>query len=120
MIQVDWIGALSAGMLFLILHGWLAELYRLPRELVLGIAGVNLAYGMVSLTLWRRSQGGVVRGLGKMGLANMAWGLCCLVQVVVWMESASVLGLMHFVSEGFYVGGLGWLEWRAAKALGSK
>lgn len=72
LIRIDWIGGLSAGAVMLLLHSWLSDLYRVPATLVLSLAGVNIAYGMGSLSLAARASKGQVPALriGQPGVAR--------------------------------------------------
>jgi hypothetical protein len=107
---VDCSAALGAGLVVLPLSRWLAELYAMPRGLVVGIALANLCYGAYSFSLARR----VRRPMSLVVLlvvANAAWATSCVVVACVFWEAASVLGLAHLLGEGLFVGGLASLEW---------
>ena len=75
----------------------------------------NLAYGSSSTTLASR-LGGREDDL-SVDLANLAWGVVCLVLIILWRDVISWLGLAHLGLEGIYVAGLGCLEWRCRELL---
>lgn len=113
LIWIDWIAAAVAGVVVLSLRGWLADLYSLPKELLLVIGVTNLAYGSVSFTLAMSSRGGRVPLLRGVAAANVAWAVCCAVLAAAWVGTASTFGLVQLIGEGILVGALGVLEWRA-------
>jgi len=112
LLWVDGLGAMVAGTTMVVLSSLLSEWYRLPRDLLLLIGWVNLAYASYSLTLARRSRRPQALIL-LLVLANLTWAVFfCLRWAVVYSETASFFGLAHLVGEALYVGGLGCLEWR--------
>jgi hypothetical protein len=113
LIRIDWIAGASVGVLVLSLRDWLAQLYSLPSELVLGMGLANLAYASGSFTLAMRTRGDRVPYLRVIAVANGAWALVCLGLVLVWWDRASALGIGQLIAEALFVGGLGHLEWRA-------
>jgi drug/metabolite transporter (DMT)-like permease len=110
LIRIDYLGGLSAGLAMLLLHPWLANLYQVPTNLLLALAAINLAYGATSFTLARRTRHQIVPGLKAMGIANLAWSLCCLILFTIWQGQATPFALAHFLFEGAFVAILGILE----------
>jgi len=92
------------------------DLYSLPGELLLVMGVANLAYASVSFTLAMLSRGDRVPFLRVVAAANVIWALLCAALAVMWFNEASVFGLGQLVGEAVVVGGLGVLEWRAARA----
>jgi len=50
-------------------------------------------------------------------VANASWALGCLLAAVHFAPVAPVFGVLHLAGEGFIVGSLAALEWRARDAL---
>ncbi len=116
LLWVDGLGAALAGVLVLLLSGWLSPWYQLPLQFVLFMGGVNLAYAMYSLSLARRAR----RRMALIRLlvaGNLAWALALVRWAFVFWEQASFWGLAHLVGEAIYVGGLARLEWRWRESL---
>ena len=120
LIQLDWMAGAGAGLLMILLHLWLAELYQLPPRLVLTVGLINLAYASFSFILWLLSRDDNVPGLRIIAAANMLWAIVCLVLFCLWWDTASLLGAGQFIGEALIVGGLGLLEWRAASSRSSR
>lgn len=107
--------ALVAGTVVLVASGWLADLYRVPRGLLIGTGAVNLAYGAYSGSLVRA----VVRGrelprwrVDLLVGANAAWAVLC-VGLVAWFGGeARWFAWAHLLGEAAFVGGLAAAEWR--------
>lgn len=116
LLWIDSGAGLIAGTLMLSLSGWLAELYALPRALLVAMGVANLAYGSYSLSLARRA----VRPPALIALliaANGAWALLCFLAAARFAGVASPFGMAQLVGEGVFVGGLAALEWRARGRL---
>ena len=118
LLWIDGLGGVVVGVAMFVLSGWLSEWYRLPRDFLLFMGAVNLAYGCYSLPLAKRSRRPMSL-IMLLAVANLAWGVACLRWAVVFRDTASFFGLAHFVLEGLYVGGLGCLEWRWRELLQS-
>jgi hypothetical protein len=98
------------------LRGWLAELYRLPGELLLVMGIANLAYAGVSFSMAMLSEGERVPFMRVIAAANMLWGTGCVALALVWWGDASLFGIVQLLGEAVFVAGLGVLEWRATGA----
>lgn len=116
LLWIDGLAAAVAGVVVLALAGWLSPWYGLPHAFVLFLGWMNLAYATFSLSLARRSER-PLRLLVLLAVANLGWGVCCLRWAVVFGQTASLFGLVHLVGEGFFVAGLGCLEWRWRELL---
>jgi len=113
---IDGTAALSAGVLSLVFAGLLADLYRLPQQLITFIGVVNLAYSAGSLTLAaqpRRRLAYIV----ALASANGLWACVCVALAVRLRNEASALGLAVIIFEGVFVAGLALLEWRYRQEL---
>jgi hypothetical protein len=75
------------------------------------MGGVNLAYAAYSFSLARRRRRPMPL-IAILVMANLVWAGLCFRWAFVFAESASLLGLVHLVGEGLFVGGLALLEWR--------
>ena len=115
-IWIDGLGGLIVGILVLVFQNWLSTLYSLPLKLVVIIGIVNLIYGSYStyLALWSKFS---EKHILFLAFANMAWTIVCLVLLGTFAKTASIFGLLLFILEGLYVGGLGVLEFRWRKYL---
>jgi hypothetical protein len=111
LLWLDCSGGLMVGVLVLSASGWLAELYALPRAVVVSAGIANLAYGTYSLSLALRASR--PRSLLLVLIAaNALWSLLCVATAVVFVGRASAFGLAAIVAEAVVVGGLAALEWR--------
>lgn len=116
LLWIDCGAAAVVGVAVLLLHGWLSDLYRLPRELLLFMGAANLAYGLYSFSLALRAR----RPLPLIRLlvgANLTWSLILLSWIVVFSRTASLFGLAYLLLEALFVAGLGLLEWRSRELL---
>ncbi len=116
LLWIDSGAALLAGVVVLVLSGWLSELYALPRPLLVFMGAANLAYGTYSGTLARRAR----RPYGMLVLlvaANATWAVLCGLAAVGLADTASAFGLAHLIGEGLFVAGLAALEWRERERL---
>ncbi|MEM8930503.1 MAG: hypothetical protein AAGE94_04980 [Acidobacteriota bacterium] len=116
LLWIDCSGGAVVGVAMFALAGWLSELYRLPKDFLYLMGFANLAYAAYSFSLARRATRPLAL-ITVLALANGAWGVLCLVWAFGYAESASVLGLLHLVVEGVFVGGLGIVEWRCRELL---
>ena len=111
LLWIDCTAAAIVGVLLLALSPWLARLFALPHDLVLLIGVANLAYGAYSFSLARRAH----RPMSLVVLlvcANAAWVVVCLGLAMRYRGEASVFGMMQFIGEAAFVGGLALLEWQ--------
>ena len=111
LLWIDCGAALLAGLAVLSLSTWLGSLYALPRELLVAMGMVNLAYGAFSFSLARRARR--PRSLiVLLVVANATWAVLCGIAAVRLAGVASAFGMVHLIGEGLFVGGLAALEWR--------
>jgi hypothetical protein len=116
LLWIDGMAAAAAGVAVLLSGGWLSKWYELPRNLLLLIGGVNIAYASYSLSLAVRVERPKALIL-LLVLANLVWAVVCLRWAVVFAETASPFGIAHLAGEGVFVGGLASLEWRWRELL---
>lgn len=112
LLWVDCTGGAVAGLTVLVLSGWLGDLYRLPRTLLLFTAAVNLLYACYSFSLARRRSPSLGR-IKLLAIANAAWVPVCLALAVIYWQRASWFGIGHLVGEAVFVGALAAMEWKA-------
>lgn len=112
LLWIDSLGGIAAGLAFLAVSGWVSGLYGLPLSVLLFTCGANLAYGSFSLTLalrlLPRSEGFIT----FLAAANMFWPVVCFSLAVLYFGKATIFGHAHLIGEAFYVGSLGWVEWK--------
>jgi hypothetical protein len=111
LLWIDSIGGLSVGALMLIFHSWLSEFWGLPLLLVVFIGVVNMLYGTYSFTVARMRVRPVWR-IVLLAVANFSWTINCIIMGLVFLNSATIFGLLHIFGEGLYVGILAFFEWR--------
>ena len=107
----DGLAALTAGVLVLLLRGWLSRWYDLPEQLLLFTGVVNLVYASYSVPLAAR----VRRPMGRiifLAVANLIWSVICVTLAALYYSTASLFGMAHLIGEGLFVGGLACLEYR--------
>lgn len=116
LLWLDCSGGLFVGVIVLAIYPLLANWHSLPSTLIVVMGLANLVYGCYSLSLARRQQR-PLHLIQLLAIANMTWGIVCFCLFGIWWESVSLLGAIHLIGEGIYVGGLGLLEWRWREAL---
>jgi hypothetical protein len=116
LLWVDGTAGAIAGVLVLLLGGWLSRLHGLPVELLQLIGVVNLGYGSYSLALASRARRPFA-AIVLLVAANAIWAVICLQWAVTYAGSATLFGMGHLVGEGIFVGGLAALEWRLREQL---
>ncbi|MFM9949727.1 MAG: hypothetical protein ACKV1O_17455 [Saprospiraceae bacterium] len=116
LLYMDGFAALTAGIFLLLLRDFLSGLLGLPVWLLTAQGFINIAYSAYSLPLARRKYrpGWMVQLLA---VANMLYAFGC-VPLLLWhfFPTCNALGVAYFGLEIGFIGGLGWLEWRALKA----
>ena len=98
------------GVLMLVLASPLSVWYQVPRDFLIFMGIVNLAYAAYSLSLARRPRRPMAMILFLI-CANGIWGALCLWWAFDFRETAGWLGIGHFIIEGLFVGGLAVWEW---------
>ncbi|CAN5745714.1 hypothetical protein BH23DEI1_BH23DEI1_12900 [soil metagenome] len=110
LLWVDCTAAAIAGVAVLALSAWLSRLHMLPRELLLFIGAVNLAYACYSFTLAHRAHRPILL-IKILVLANVSWVIVLLGLAVTFWNHASPFGIAHLVGEAMVVGALAAMEW---------
>lgn len=116
LLWVDGLAAAVAGVAILLLRYWLSDWYRLPLDLLTFGGVVNLIYASYSLSLAKRPRR-PKNLIVLLAVANFVWAMFCLRWAVVFVGTASLFGIAHFVLEALFVGGLAALEWRFRERL---
>ena len=116
LLWIDGLAALIAGILMLVLSGWLSWLYELPYGLLIFMGCINLAYSCYSLSLARRATR-PIQLIWLLVAANSFWAIVCFVLAYHHGADASWFGLAHFIGEGIFVGALAFLEFRWRRML---
>lgn len=110
LLWIDCSAGATVGLVVLLLHGWVAELYGLPLGITLFIGAANLGYGVFSWTLALQRLRSFLQFKVLVG-ANLLWAALCLLLAIWFWGQASALGMAHLILEFLFVGGLGILEW---------
>jgi hypothetical protein len=116
LLWIDGLAGLSVGILVVALHSWLASLYGLPPRLLLFTGIVNILYGCYSTPLAFRQQRPMAM-IRFLVFANVSWTLVCFVLSGLHWSHAGILGLVHLIGEGIFVGTLAAQEWKWKEAL---
>ncbi len=111
LLWIDAMSGLTAGVIVLALCRWLSLCYGLPWKFIMFMGVVNLTYGCYSLWLARLRVRPMV-WVALLPVANAAWTIACFGFAGFFSQTANVLGLVHLMGEGVYVGTLASLEWR--------
>jgi hypothetical protein len=117
LLRFDALAGLTAGVLMLLLHGWLTALYRLPGTLVWFVTLMNLLYGATSATLVLVQPANLSSWMRRMGSANVVWAMLCSALAIAWGPAATAFGIAALLGEALFVGSLGLLEWRVGRDL---
>ncbi len=111
LLRFDGLAGLSAGLLTLSTCDWLADIYGLPRSLVIFNGLVNLLYGTYSSTLATLRKRPIYL-INALSLANCFWAVVCFVFIFRMPVTATALAYGQSAFEGLFVGTLGILEWK--------
>lgn len=117
LLWIDCSAGLLVGVIVTTFHGWLSTLFGLPSDLVLFMGIMNLAYAAFSGSLAIRKARSHGHFLALV-VANVGWGLFCMVLFIHHINSASLLGAAQLLLEAIFVGGLGITEWKCREHLG--
>ena len=113
---LDGIAASCAGVITLSYISWLQDLHKLPKDLLVSIALINLFYAAYSLSLSILKNRPTILIIALI-IANSIWSINCLRLAYNYADIASLFGLLHLLGEAIFVGTLAYLEWRWRKAL---
>lgn len=116
LLQIDSFSGLIVGAAELLLSSWLHVWYRLPLSFIYVMVTANFIYGCYSFSLYRRKR----RPLSLIVLlivANLSWGLLCVIWTLIFASTASPFGLVHLLLTALYVTVLAYLEWRNRNLL---
>jgi len=116
LLWIDCAAGAAVGVAVLGLSGWLADLYALPRGLLLATGAANLLYAAFSFSLAVRRRR-TLPWVSALAAANVAWGAVCVGLLAAFGGSASAFGVAHLAAEAVFVGGLGAVEWRVRERL---
>jgi len=113
---LDCIGGLLAGVLILFFCRMISDWDNLPLWIVLAFGFANLIYGGYSLWVTTQNPRSMV-WIKILALANITWLGICVTIVTVYWNDISIFGTLHKLTEGIYVGSLGYVEWRWREKL---
>lgn len=107
----DCIAGTGTGMAGLAGYSWFAGFLGLPADLILIIAAITLAYGLVAFRLaWQHIPS--VGLLRLLVMANWIWTIISIGLLVVYVGKTTVFGTLFLVLQVVVVGGLAYLEGR--------
>jgi len=111
LLWVDGLAALMVGIFVFLLRDFLSGLLELPVRLLTLQSGITLCYAFYSLSLARQKQrpAWMIRTLAY---GNWAYALFVIVLLVWYYPSCSAFGVVYFLAEILFMGGLGWLEFK--------
>lgn len=115
-LHLDGAAGLTVGVLLLVLHDWVAGVYQLPASTILMMATANVCYGIYAWSLACADQRRLVWVVGLV-MANTIWLVVCVGIVLMYAQTASLIGLMFIGLEGTFVGVLALLEWNGRHGL---
>jgi hypothetical protein len=116
LLRIDSLGALSVGVMVLLLSNYLTLWLGLPQSSILFMGIVNIAYGCYSLSLLVRTKRPLSL-ITVLVIANLLWALLCVLRAALFAQTATPLGIAYLLLEALYVGGLAYLEWRNREFL---
>ncbi|UTW01164.1 hypothetical protein KDW99_08575 [Marinomonas rhizomae] len=116
---IDGIAASMAGIAILSFTKWLQDLHKLPSELLVSIALINLLYAIYSLSLSVLKNRLMIL-VTVLVIANSIWAINCLRLALNYWDTASTFGLLHLFGEAIFVGTLAYLEWKWRDSLVNK
>ena len=116
LLWIDCTAAAVAGVVVLLIHGWLSGWYGLPQELLIFIGAANVVYASYSGSLAVRARRPKELIL-LLVAANLLWSMVCIILALTYEDTATLLGLAHLLGEALFVGGLAGLEWRWRELL---
>ena len=116
LLWIDCTAAAVAGVIVLLIHGWLSGWYGLPQELLIFIGAANVIYASYSGSLAVRARRPKHLILILVA-ANLLWSMVFVMIALTYKDTATLLGLAHLLGEALFVGGLAVLEWRWRELL---
>ena len=111
LLWIDCITGALAGVAVLLLLDWLANLYSMPKDVLVFIGAANVLYAMYSFSLAIRHTRTPLL-LNALIVANGVWVLVCVGLAVRWAGTATLFGMAHLLAEALFVGRLASLEWK--------
>lgn len=111
---IDAFAAMAAGVGILTLRVQLSRIFELPEGLLLTQSIIALTFMPFSffLAIKKPRAGNLYRNLA---IANLAYGVLCLVLLFLYFPTASLLGVEYLVFDAFIVITLAVLEWRRVR-----
>jgi hypothetical protein len=119
LLWIDCTAGALAGVLVLLLSGWLSRLYAMPLGILYFMGAINLLYAAYSFCLAIRPKRPRVL-ITLLAAANGIWVFVCLGIAAYFFETATFWGIGQLVGEAIFVGSLASLEWKWRERLLSK
>lgn len=110
-LYIDGGAGLTVGIALFLLHDWASHLYHLPVSTIHFLATANMCYGIYALSL-ALSGNRKPASIALLAAANTAWMVVCIALVLLYAQTASLIGLIFIGIEGLFVFFLASYEWR--------
>ncbi|GAB57973.1 hypothetical protein [Rheinheimera nanhaiensis] len=109
-LHLDGSAGFTVGILLLLFPNWFGDLYKLPISIILLLATANVCYGVYALWLAFSKQR-TSASVALLAVANAAWFPVCIAIVLIYAQTASVVGLTFISLEALFVAFLSFYEW---------
>ncbi|WP_125782127.1 hypothetical protein [Pseudoalteromonas rubra] len=110
-LHLDGTAGLTMGLLMFFLQDWIGKLYNLPVSLIHFFAIANVCYGSYALSL-AFSDNRKPISISILAIANALWMVVCVIVILLFAHTASLLGLLFVGLEGGFVVLLAIYEWQ--------
>jgi membrane associated rhomboid family serine protease len=112
--KILWADSIVGGgtaVIGLILYGLLADFLGLPANLIIVIAAVTLAYAFLAFRLATQSVPSILP-LRILIYANWVWTIISGAFLIIYINNATIFGIIFLILQVAVVGLLAWLEGR--------
>jgi asparagine N-glycosylation enzyme membrane subunit Stt3 len=115
-LHLDGAAGLTVGLLMFFLQNWVSNLYSLPISTIHFLATANVCYGVYALSLALSSSRKPI-SISLLATANSLWMVVCVVVILLFVQTASLIGLVFISLEGLFVIILAIYEWKNKDTL---
>jgi len=107
---IDGLAGFFSGTAVAILHTWLVPIFQLPVEILYVQIVLSYLYACFSLTIFVTNRTSP-KTLLTIVVGNCLYAIYCLLMIVVYLKSASPLGIAFLSAESLVVLFLARVEW---------